>query len=344
MAKVLEAHPNFVVLDCEWNQAVPWMKGRISTSELPGEIIEIGAVKLLSQEDAFAPERDNPFRSLIRPVYYKIMNRNVSQVTQRKTSDLERGNSFTNAYNDFRNWCGEDVIFCGWSTSDLPIMKTNLALHKMNTDLHCRFLDVQQLFAVIANEPGRSRSVEYAVDFFRIPKKNIFHGAYHDACYTGEILREILTIIVAETGNLDFIVPYITDPDLETSSAKNTDSFPDWNRCVAALRRESVECPACHSAAEPVIPWFTLGRTAYAYCRCPDHYGVYARARMKKTSQGEIYGSVKIRLDTGVGEGLVREKKEEYDIYGSVGAPSAVVASDDAGEVVASGDVDPSPS
>ena len=80
---------NYIVLDMEWNQ--PWPGSPSAKKVLPvairGEIIQIGAVRV-TEDQQVADE----FQVLIKPKYYKRLNRRVSKLTGIKETDLrDRG-------------------------------------------------------------------------------------------------------------------------------------------------------------------------------------------------------------------------------------------------------------
>ena len=98
----------YIVLDLEWNQ--PWPGSPSSKKKLPveihGEIIQIGAVRML-QDQTVADE----FQILVRPRYYRRLNKRVSSLTGIKESRLKaEGVSFPEALRQFRAWCGEDCM------------------------------------------------------------------------------------------------------------------------------------------------------------------------------------------------------------------------------------------
>ena len=75
----------YIVLDMEWNQ--PWPGSHAAQKILPveihGEIIQIGAVRLL-ENGTVADE----FQVLARPKYYKKLNSRVSKLTGRRDARL----------------------------------------------------------------------------------------------------------------------------------------------------------------------------------------------------------------------------------------------------------------
>ena len=100
---------NYIILDMEWNQ--PWPGSPSSRKVLPvairGEIIQIGAVRVTEDQSV-----EDEFQIMIKPKYYRHLNRRVSKLTGIKESRLkEEGVPFPEAMAQFRAWCGEDIIF-----------------------------------------------------------------------------------------------------------------------------------------------------------------------------------------------------------------------------------------
>lgn len=332
-------HPSttYVVIDLEWNQPIPWIKTDVDPKVLPGEIIEIGAVKLSVSKKGYVTSR--PFHVMIRPKCYTIMNKNVSRVTNKMSSDLRFGVTFSEAYAAFLQWCGEEYVLCGWGNSDLSILKSNLRFHGFDSQLHALFLDVQPLFARIAEGVTNQRSVEYAVDFLRIPKNDDFHSAHRDAEYTALILKELFLILDVAKMTDDMnqkrsvidipieqfssfrLAHYLQNPDLHAETSRKTNLFTNWADCFDDATGESEHCPACDRVLEPQIPWFRLKKSGFSTWSCPEHHLVQGRMRMKKTPDSKIYGSISIRLIDPGSARLVTERYEEYLTFGSDGKP-----------------------
>ena len=76
---------NYIIMDMEWNQ--PWPGSPSSKKVLPvqirGEIIQIGAVRV-TEDQQVADE----FQILIKPKYYRHLNRRVSKLTGIKETQL----------------------------------------------------------------------------------------------------------------------------------------------------------------------------------------------------------------------------------------------------------------
>ena len=123
---------NYIVMDMEWNQ--PWPGSPSAKKVLPvqirGEIIQIGAVRVTEDQQV-----GDEFQILIKPKYYRHLNRRVSKLTGIKESRLrEEGVPFPEAIEAFQNWCGEDIVFLTWGFDDIGILRENLQLFGLNTD------------------------------------------------------------------------------------------------------------------------------------------------------------------------------------------------------------------
>ena len=354
-------HPasSYIVIDLEWNQPIPWIKTNVDPKELPGEIIEIGAVKLSLTEDGY--ELSKPFHVMIRPVCYTVMNKNVSRVTNKISSDLRFGLSFSDAYEAFRQWCGHDYVLCGWGNSDLSILKSNLKYHNWAVDLNTLFLDVQPLFARVAEGLSHQRSVEYAVDFLHIPKRDDFHAAHRDAEYTGLILKEVFILLDAarstgvfaggndptdqlmhEMKNLR-LMAYLQNPDLHAESGKRTGLYPTWEQCFEDYPKDLELCPACDMPLDSKIPWFRLKKSGFSLWCCEEHHMVLGRMRMKKTPDGKVYGSIAVRLTDPGSARLVSDRYDEYLIYGSQGKPIVLISNNPADPEFTASDIEVHP-
>ena len=147
---------NYIIFDMEWNQ--PADLSVMVTDPLPvtGEIIEIGAVKL---NDEF--KIIDELRLYITPRYYTRLHRRIAALTGIRDKDLmTRGVPFPEAYDRFREFCGEEYRFMTWSMSDVPMLIDNMLLHGIDvSDLPVCY-DIQRIFG---REIMRS-DTRYALD------------------------------------------------------------------------------------------------------------------------------------------------------------------------------------
>lgn len=293
----------YVIFDMEWNQPVPWIPTSVDPKDLPGEIIEIGAVKLTCKNGKYI--LSEPFQRVIRPVYYRVMNRNVSRVINKSSADLNMGVPFIDAYEDFVTWCKDADILCAWGDSDVGILKANLRIHNYSDEINDRFLDIQPFFARVAEDSHQQRSVAYAVDYFDIPQTDDFHSAPQDAFYEANILMHTLIRYADVTEHTPMsrkdmqnysIEQYISNPNLNAQTGwKTTATSTEAAAAVLALS-EKQKCPACHTELTEIIPWFQRKRSIYSLWGCEKNHMVAGRIRLNRTPRGLFYGSGILRL------------------------------------------------
>ena len=153
---------DYIVLDMEWNQ--PWPGSPSAKKVLPvairGEIIQIGAVRV-TQDQQVADE----FQILIKPKYYRHLNRRVSKLTGIKEARLrEEGVPFPEAMETFVRWCGEDVTFLTWGFDDIGILRENLELFGIDTDFTQRWYNAQMIFNAQTDGSSNQRALRTAME------------------------------------------------------------------------------------------------------------------------------------------------------------------------------------
>ena len=174
---------NYIILDLEWN--IPEKShNRVRTPiTLNGEIIQIGAVKL----DEDLNEIDE-FNLMIKPVFYRKMNKRVEELTSITDAELENGERFEDAANRFREWCGDDSIMLTWGPSDKKILIENLIMHDMTYDWIPEYFDAQFMFDLQETMEDRDFSLDYAFYYFGLIGMKA-HDALNDARDTAAVIR-----------------------------------------------------------------------------------------------------------------------------------------------------------
>ena len=155
---------NYIVLDMEWNQ--PWPGSPSAKKVLPiairGEIIQIGAVKV-SEDGCVGDE----FQVLIKPKYYRHLNRRVSKLTGIKESRLkEEGIPMQEAMEQFRAWCGEDVVFLTWGFDDIGILRENLQLFGLDDSWAGSWYNAQMIFNAQTDGSNAQKALKTAPVWF----------------------------------------------------------------------------------------------------------------------------------------------------------------------------------
>ena len=117
----------YIILDLEWNQPVSRSRMVKSPIRLSGEIIQIGAVKVNEKLEIL-----DTFNVDIKPVYYKKMNKMVSDLTGIKTDDLQEGSPFSDAIEKFRLWCNGGA-FVTWGPCDYEMLEDNMYIHNVDS-------------------------------------------------------------------------------------------------------------------------------------------------------------------------------------------------------------------
>ena len=180
---------DYIVLDMEWNQ--PWPGSPSSRKVLPvqirGEILQIGAVRL-TQKQTVADE----FQVLIKPKYYRRLNRRVSKLTGIKESQLrEEGLPMAEAMEKFRAWCGEKVIFLTWGFDDIAILKENLQLYGIDDQWVDKWYNAQMIFNAQTDGSNSQKALKTAMEIFGINPTRPAHDALGDAFHTALICARL---------------------------------------------------------------------------------------------------------------------------------------------------------
>ncbi len=180
---------NYIVMDMEWNQ--PWPGSPSSKKVLPvqirGEIIQIGAVRV-TEDQQVADE----FQILIKPKYYRHLNRRVSKLTGIKETQLrEEGVPFPEAIEAFRSWCGEELVFLTWGFDDIGILRENLMLFNLDTSFTEKWYNAQMIFNAQTDGATAQKALKTAMEIFGIEATRPAHDALGDAYHTALICARL---------------------------------------------------------------------------------------------------------------------------------------------------------
>ena len=189
---------NYIVFDLEWNQNPDGRKH--PDSRLPFEIIEIGAVKLNEKREII-----DTFQCLIKPKVYHWIHDSIHEVIHVDYHELEKGIPFPRAIRRFLDWCGEEYRFFTWGNQDVMELQRNMKYYNLLKLIPgpVHYYDVQKLFSVKFEDGIARRSLEYAIDYLKLPKNRDFHRALADASYTARILLEIDEACMIRHPSLD---------------------------------------------------------------------------------------------------------------------------------------------
>ena len=177
---------NYIIFDLEWNQCGSDSEILTDPVCLPGEIIEIGAVKL---DDSF--QKVDELRLYIKPQYYQKLHRRIVTLTGIRDQILaEQGLSFPEAYEKFQDFCGEEYSFMTWSTSDLPILVDNMLLHGIDVSNLPDTYDLQRIFCREIMRFSRRMSLDDALKVLN-EKGDTAHDALNDSRNTALVCNHL---------------------------------------------------------------------------------------------------------------------------------------------------------
>lgn len=239
---------NYIVVDLEWNQA---MSSKSSVfNKLPiklrGEIIEIGAVKLT--EDMQPAEE---FTIDVKPVYFKRMHYKVKKLTGFDKERLAMGVGFKDAFEQFRQWCGDNPTFLTWGCDDKGIMEQNIIIHDLDWDWICGWINLQLIYNMQTDGDKNQKSLATAMEYFEIEQTRVAHDALGDAYNTALVASHLdmyAGIAQYEDASRILSTPKKSSEDSQGPTAIEHLVFNDYQSKADALAdAELVEilCPEC---------------------------------------------------------------------------------------------------
>ena len=304
---------NYIVFDLEWNQSPVGKEG--TAPGLPFEIIEIGAVKL--DENL---KQVSEFRRLIRPVVYDQIHYMISEVIHMDMQELmEQGEDFTDAMEEFLEWCGEDYVFCTWGSMDLTELQRNMNYFFVENPFPrpLFYYDVQKLYSLLYRDGKEKHSLEQAVEEMGLRGDRAFHQALDDAYYTGCIMTAMDFEKVKVYQSIDYYRPpmnieeeiYVEFPNYSKYVSRIFDTKED---AIADKRVTDMVCYRCHRMLRKKIRWFSVNQKFYfGLAICPQHGLMKGKIRMKKTDDGDVYVVKTQKLVSDEEAKLIYERKDE---------------------------------
>ena len=279
----------YIVLDMEWNQPWPGTRDAMQTLKSPihGEIIQIGAVRVGEDQSV-----QDEFQVLIRPKYYRRLNRKIVKLTGIKDSDLkENGVPFPEAVRQFRKWCGEDIVFLTWGFDDIRILKENLRLFELETKWTDRWFNAQMIFNAQTDGSTTQKALKTAMELMNIEASRPAHDALGDAYHTAlvcsrlnlaEGLRNYAKAVEKHENGFQSVMP----PDcLERRVLKG---YADRAQALEAMKGRENLCPKCGGLLK-AQRWIPQTQHRYmARVSCPKCGGFLVRIRLQTMEDGTV--------------------------------------------------------
>ena len=280
---------NYIVMDMEWNQ--PWPGSPSSRKVLPvqirGEIIQIGAVRVTEDQQV-----EDEFQVLIKPKYYRKLNRRVSKLTGIKEAQLrDDGLPMVEAMDAFRAWCGEDVIFLTWGFDDITILRENLLLYGIDDSWVGRWFNAQMIFNAQTDGSNAQKALKTAMEIFEIEPSRPAHDALGDAYHTALICARLdLKKGTAEyAAALKEHVNGFHGAELPGCiSRKVFYDYADKRSALSAMSGEENKCPTCGRQMLG-SRWFSQpGKRYMDLATCPEHGKFLIRVRLSDQPDGTV--------------------------------------------------------
>lgn len=173
---------DYIVLDIEFN-------GRKFASDLPMEVIEIGAVRLNEQ---LLPVDE--FGAMVKPVYFAKLNSFIKKKTGIAQEEIDRASGFPAVIADFLAWLSrsESCMLVTWGGEDLKRIVLDTRMHRLD-DAYWLAVPYYDLLKGYLRYKGVTNdvSVEAAMADLGIEDGGSAHRALDDARMTAKVLRAI---------------------------------------------------------------------------------------------------------------------------------------------------------
>ena len=280
---------DYIVLDMEWNQ--PWPGSPSAKKVLPvqirGEIIQIGAVRI-TEDQQVADE----FQVLIKPKVYRHLNRRVSKLTGIKEAQLkEQGVPYPEAMEQFRTWCGENIIFLTWGFDDITILRENLRLYVLDESWTEKWYNAQMIFNAQTDGSNAQKALKTALEIFEITPSRPAHDALGDAYHTALICARLdlkrgmeeygQALKSHENGFHGAELPGCID-------RKVFYDYANKPAALAAMAGKDNKCPLCEKQMLG-SRWFAQpGRRYMDLATCPEHGKFLIRVRLSDQPDGTV--------------------------------------------------------
>ena len=277
----------YIVLDMEWNQAWPGSAAARKALPLHGEIIQMGAVRVL-EDQTVADE----FQILIRPHFFKKLNKKVSSLTGIKEAQLkETGVPFAEAVEQFRAWCGDDVVFLTWGFDDIMILRENLAIHNLPSDWVLQWYNAQMIFNAQTDGGHNQRALKTAMELLHIEATRPAHDALGDAYHTALICARLdLGRGVQEYGQaVKAHENGFHGAALPGCIARQVyHGYADRKEAMAKMSGEENLCPRCGRVMKAGKWYSQPGRRYMNLSTCAEHGRYLVRIRLQKEESGTL--------------------------------------------------------
>ena len=276
---------HYIVLDMEWNQAWPGSSAARKNPTLHGEIIQMGAVRVM--EDRTVADE---FQILIQPHFIKKLNKKVSSLTGIKEARLKaEGVPFPEAIDHFREWCGQEAVFLTWGFDDIMILRENLAVHNLPSDWVLNWYNAQMIFNAQTDGGSNQRALKTAMEMLNIEPSRPAHDALGDAYHTALICAKLdLAKGIREYGGaVKAHENGFHGAELPGCIGRQVyHGYTDKKEAMAKMGGEENLCPQCGKPMR-AGKWLSQpGRRYMNMSACAEHGRYLVRIRLQQEEAG----------------------------------------------------------
>lgn len=280
-------------MDMEWNQAMSAQSAVFNKLpiHLRGEIIQIGAVKLT---DDLQPGEE--FQIDVKPVYFRKMHYKVEKLTGFDKDRLEHGVGFVEAFEKFREFCGENCTFITWGCDDKGIMEQNIIIHDLDWDWIDKWVNLQIIYN-LQTQAGRNQTgLSIAMEHFQIEQTRVAHDALGDAYNTALVCAKLdLAEGLRQYDEASKTLPAQSRcEDKEgqpRSDALEHRAFTGYANKDEAFDDRELMTPKCPKCAERMkaARWINQGDRRYmSLCSCKKHGSFLVRVKFRNAEDDTL--------------------------------------------------------
>lgn len=282
----------YIVLDMEWNQPWPgtYAAKRVLPVRIRGEIIQIGAVRVTDRQIV-----GDEFQVLVKPKYYRKLNKKVSSLTGIKDAQLAaHGVPFPEAVARFRDWCGEDCIFLTWGFDDIGILKENMALYGLDSSWVDRWYNAQMMFNAQTDGATAQKALKTAMQMAGVEASRPAHDALGDAYHTAILCTRLdlprgmaeydQAVEKHENGFHGAELPGCIERHVYHG-------FESKESAMEALGGQENLCPKCRKVMQHGRWVSQQGKRYMTMAACADHGSFLIRVRLTEEEDGTLRAS-----------------------------------------------------
>ena len=229
---------------------------------------------------------------MIQPKFYRRLNRRVSKLTGIKEERLrQEGMPFPEAMEQFRAWCGEDIIFLTWGFDDIGILQENLQLFGLDTQWTNKWYNAQMMFNAQTDGSNSQKALKTAMEIFDIEPSRPAHDALGDAYHTA-LICAMLDLKKGMQEYDEAVKSHVNGfhgAELPGCiSRKVFYDYADKRAALSAMSGAENQCPVCGRQMLGAR-WFAQpGHRYMDLATCPDHGKFLIRVRLSAQPDGTV--------------------------------------------------------